>query len=58
MLKESDSMISINLGVADRAHHNLNEGPADPAEPSEIVVIQKSQPDMRKGIGKDSTEFP
>jgi hypothetical protein len=44
MPRESGSMVSTNLGVANRAHHNLNE---DGPEPSEVMMILKNEPNAR-----------
>jgi len=54
MLRASGFMISINLGVGDRARYSLGQE-ADP-EPSEVMMILTSEPGIRKG--KYSTDFP
>jgi hypothetical protein len=53
MLRASGFMISINLGVGGRAQYSLGQE-ADP-EPSEVMMILTSEPDIRKEEG--STEF-
>ncbi len=45
MLRESDFMISINLGVGSKAQYSLGQE-ADP-EPSEVMVILKSDSNIR-----------